>query len=160
MRDLAQPLTLSRADFISGKDYTFAVADERITKRVLNMIEEDDIPDFTFFYQCWADEAGHKYNWMSKEYLQAVESCLDNMEKVFNALKEDVTVIVTADHGGHDRSHGTECAEDMTIPFFVRRNGIAPGKIGKELNIIDIAPTVTAWLGVEPDQDWDGKNIF
>ena len=160
LRDLTRPLSLSRADYVSGKDYTFAVADARITGRALNMIAENDVPDFTFFYQCWADEAGHKYNWMSKEYLQAVEGCLDNVEKLFNALDEDVTFIVTADHGGHDRSHGTECSEDMTIPLFIRRKGIAPGEITKDLNIIDIAPTVANWLGAEPDTDWDGKNIF
>ena len=33
-------------------------------------------------------------------------------------LGEEYTVIITADHGGHDRMHGTDMAEDMTIPMF------------------------------------------
>lgn len=160
LRDLARPLSLARADYISGKDYTFAVADKRITQRVLNMIAEDDLPDFTFFYQCWADEAGHKYGWMSPEYLQSVNDCLDNLEKVVKALPEDVKLIVTADHGGHDRSHGTEAPEDMTIPIFIRYGGITPKKMEKTLSIIDIAPTVTGFLGVPADCDWDGSAIL
>ena len=160
LRDLARPLSLARADYISGKNYTFKVADQRITKRVLEMIAENDMTDFTFFYQCWADEAGHKYGWMSDEYLQAVNDCLDNLQQVVSVLPEDVKLIVTADHGGHDRSHGTECAEDMTIPIFLRGKDIAPGKISKALCITDIAPTVTGWLGVAPDMDWEGSAVL
>ena len=32
--------------------------------------------------------------------------------------RESITVIGT-DHGGHDRHHGTEMAEDMTIPWII-----------------------------------------
>ena len=160
LRDPTRPLSLSRADFVSGKNYTFAVADELITRRVLDMIAENDISDFTFFYQCWVDEAGHKYGWMSKEYLQAVETCLDNVQKVAAKLPEEVKLIVTADHGGHDRSHGTESIEDMTVPVFIRGRELEPGVIEKELNITDIAPTVAKLLDVMPDDDWDGKSIF
>ena len=160
LRDLARPLSIARADFISGKNYTFAVADKRITRRVLDMIEENDVPDFTFFYQCWADEAGHKYGWMSDEYLQSVNDCMDNLQQVAGALPEDVKLIVTADHGGHQRSHGTDCSEDMTIPVFFRGKDITPGKINKAISITDIAPTVVNFLGVEPDSDWEGASIL
>jgi predicted AlkP superfamily pyrophosphatase or phosphodiesterase len=160
LRDLARPLSIARADFICGRDYTFAVADKIITKRVLNMIEENDMPDFTFFYHCWADEAGHKYGWMSDEYLQSVSDSLDNLQQVARVLSDDVKLIVTADHGGHDRTHGSDAPEDMTIPVFFRGQGIPPGKIDKDLCIIDIAPTVTNWLGVMSDPDWEGTSVF
>ena len=48
----------------------------------------------------------------------------------------------------------------MTVPVFIKSTDIAPGKIEKVLNIIDIAPTVTNFLDVLPDCDWDGKTIF
>ena len=70
------------------------------------------------------------------------------------------TMIVTADHGGHQRSHGTDCSEDMTIPVFFRGKDITPGKINKAISITDIAPTIVNFLGVEPDSDWEGASIL
>ena len=160
LRDLARPLTLTRSDFASGSQYTFEKADDIITSRVLEMIEDNAITDFTFFYLCWVDEAGHKYGWMSKEYLEAVSICLDRAQQVADALPEDVKLIITADHGGHQRSHGSDAPEDMLVPLFMRHKDIAPGKLEKPVNIIDIAPTITGWLGVNPDPDWEGNSIF
>ena len=48
----------------------------------------------------------------------------------------------------------------MIIPVFFRSRDIASGKIDKALSIIDIAPTVTNFLGVAPDPDWEGTSIF
>ena len=39
----------------------------------------------------------------------------------------DYDVILTADHGGHDRIHGTELPEDMTIPVLMQGPDFAPG---------------------------------
>ena len=160
LRDLSRPLSIARADFISGRRKGFAEADRLLTDRVETMLKEEEVPDFTFFYLCWADEAGHKYGWMSPEYLQAVNACLDCVRRAAALLPEEVRLIVTADHGGHDRSHGTELPEDMTIPVFFRHRDIAPGEIAEETSILDIAPTVTALLGVPADPDWEGRPLL
>lgn len=77
-----------------------------------------------------------------------------------DALPEDYTVIITADHGGHNRTHGTDLPEDMTIPMIIL--GAAADRVQslEGANIKDIAPTVTAILGVEPDPDWEGKSLI
>lgn len=43
LRDLARPLSITRSDFASGAQYTFEKADGIITRRVLEMIEDNTI---------------------------------------------------------------------------------------------------------------------
>lgn len=160
LRDLSRPLSLARADFVCGRDFTFAVADKMVTRRVVEAVENDELTDFTFFYLCWADEAGHKYGWMTEGYMQAVYDCLDCAQHVVEKLPDNVELILTADHGGHDRSHGTEAPEDMNIPVFFRTKAAAPGELDEKISIIDIAPTISNLLNVPGDPDWEGRNIF
>ena len=108
-----------------------------------------------------AIETSHyKYGWMSDEYIQAVIRSLDNVQRLARQLHPEYRLIVTADHGGHNRSHGSEDKEDMTIPIFLRHSTIAPGALPENINIVDIAPTITSILGVDPDPDWEGKSLL
>ena len=124
------------------------------------MLQGENPSDFIFFYQCQVDEMGHKYSWMSEEYLQAVNNSLDNVQRLAEILPEDYTLIVTADHGGHDRSHGSEMEEDMAIPVFIRHSSIAPGQLPDNTSIIDIAPTITHLMDVPSDPDWEGRSLL
>ena len=65
-----------------------------------------------------------------------------------------------ADHGGHDRTHGTEMPEDMTIPLFFYGEDFTPGEIKDDVSLLEIAPTIAAIMGVEPDRDWEGRSII
>ena len=69
-------------------------------------------------------------------------------------------VIVTADHGGHERMHGTAEESDMIIPIFFAGNQFEKGKSVDGITILDIAPTVTKLLGINADQDWEGKALI
>ena len=75
-------------------------------------------------------------------------------------FSKDYTIIVTADHGGHDRSHGTTLPEDMTIPFFIEGPDFEAGKVISGTNIKDYAPTIAALLDVKADSFWEGKSIL
>lgn len=97
---------------------------------------------------------------MSEHYLSAMKESWEKAAKAIAALPEDWTVIITADHGGHDRSHGSTMPEDMKIPVFFRGPAFEPGKILNNVNIKDIAPTITALLGVDPDEEWEGKSVL
>ena len=160
LRDLARPISVSRANYAGGRQYTYEAADRMVTEDAERMLQSGDAPDFIFFYQCQADEMGHKYTWMSDEYIQAVIRSLDNVQRLARQLHPEYRLIVTADHGGHNRSHGSEEKEDMTIPIFLRHNTIAPGALPENINIVDIAPTITSILGVDPDPDWEGKSLL
>ena len=69
-------------------------------------------------------------------------------------------IIVTADHGGHDRTHGTELPEDMIIPMMVLSKAENAQLDFTNASIKDVAPTVTALLGVSPDEEWEGKSLL
>ena len=157
LRDLSRPGSLSRADFVAGITHGYEEANRILADRVIAMFRSGETPDFIFLYLGWSDEAGHKYGWMTPEYLAAVRQSFECIGSVLDVLPEEYRLIVTADHGGHARSHGTDAPEDMTIPIFLRHSSIAPGELPAGASILDIAPTVAAWLGVPADPDWEGK---
>ena len=79
----------------------------------------EENPDFTFLYLGHVDSAGHNFGWMSVEYMDAIDKSWKNIDRIVSTLPEDYAVIITADHGGHDRTHGTEMAEDLLIPIMI-----------------------------------------
>ena len=97
---------------------------------------------------------------MSEAYMDAVESSWECIEHVLDVVPPECTVIITSDHGGHDRTHGTNMPEDMTIPVMIRGKDFSVGANLGNVNIKDIAPTVTMLLDVDPDEEWEGKPIL
>ena len=79
---------------------------------------------------------------------------------IMSSLPEDYTVIITADHGGHDRTHGMDLPEDMIIPIIIKGKGVENGENFKNANIKDIAPTITRLLDIEPADEWEGKSLL
>ena len=157
LRDIARPGSLAWHQFISLHHYEDA--DDMITAAALDYIGRES-PDFAFVYLGNTDETGHKYGWLSPEYEAVIRNALNCIKRLINAFGGEYTVIVTADHGGHDRMHGTDMDCDMTIPLFIRGEGFANGKeFGAPVSIMDIAPTVAALLGAAPDRDWEGKDL-
>ena len=92
--------------------------------------------------------------------MAAMENSFNNIRKLYDALPDDYVIIVTADHGGHDRTHGTELNEDMIIPIMVLSKNEKIEIDFTNSSIKDIAPTVTKLLGVSPDDEWEGKSLL
>jgi arylsulfatase A-like enzyme len=66
-----------------------------------------------------------------------------------------------ADHGGHDRSHGSTLPEDMTIPLFFFGKVFPKGKIIEDdISLLEIAPTIAKLFGLPAEQEWEGKPVF
>ena len=91
--------------------------------------------------------------------MNAVRKTCDEIDRTLNALGDEYVVIFTADHGGHDRSHGTDLPEDMTIPLFFYGAPFEKGKALETASIKDIAPTVAHLLGAEAAREWEGRVI-
>lgn len=159
LRDLAKPETLAIGYFISGGKHDYGETNRILTDSAIDYIAKNPT-DFTFLYLGEVDEKGHRFGWMSDEYIKAVEDSWDCIEKITATLGDEYTVIVTADHGGHGRTHGTDMAEDMTIPLFIKGVDFEAGAVFESADIKDIAPTVNKLLGVEADADWEGKPLF
>ena len=109
----------------------------------------------------YSDEAGHQYGWMSDEYMEAIHNSWDNIERVISVLPEDYTVFITADHGGHDRMHGTDLKGryDHSVHSYGERIFEANSRL-ENISIKDIAPTVANLLCVTPDDEWEGNSII
>ena len=81
------------------------------------------------------------------------------MRRVYEAVGDEYTIIVTADHGGHDRGHGSDSPEDMTIPMFFIGDRFEAGKKLENVSILDIAPTIADIMSVIPAPEWEGKSL-
>ena len=159
LRDVARPGNLAHSYFINcgmhpGETYVPACTDAAETYIAENQ------PDFAFLYLAMPDDIGHKKGWMSDEYLYSLKLCWDNIERILSRLPEDYAVIITADHGGHDKGHGTDDPQDTTIPMFFLGKPFTPGEVLEDVNIKDIAPTVANLLEVEIPVSWEGKCLL
>ena len=159
IRDVSRPNSLTRSSFYSGKRLGYKLAGEMLTDEVIAYLKKFDT-DFTFLYFGYTDMAGHNYGWMTDEYMEAMQSSWNNIEKVMNELGDEYTYIITADHGGHDRTHGSDMPEDMTIPIIINGPDFEKGNNLGDVSILDIAPTITKLLGVKADSEWEGKELF
>ena len=70
------------------------------------------------------------------------------------------SLVLTADHGGHDRGHGEDIPEDRTIPIVFAGAPFASGRALEAMTIKDIAPTVLQVLGLPKPMAWEGRSIL
>ena len=159
LRDLARPGSLMHSTFINGHcGNNHAKLSRRITDCTLQHLRTDR-SDFVFSYLGWPDSAGHDNGWMSEEYLHSVRECWKEIAEMIEAAGEEYTVIVTADHGGHDRTHGTTMDEDMIIPMMFVGEAFTPGKALENVSMLDLAPTIAKLMGVPAAKEWEGKPL-
>ncbi len=157
LRDIATPGSLKFSTYINA--YMKESSDTALTDEALRVIGENN-PDFAFLYMVETDEkGGHDNGWMSDEYLRRISIAIDNVKRVIDAFGDEYSVIIMADHGGHDRSHGSTLPEDMTVPFFFYGKQFAKGEVTDGLTLLDIAPTIARIMGIEPETEWEGKSI-
>jgi predicted AlkP superfamily pyrophosphatase or phosphodiesterase len=102
------------------------------------------------------DSAGHRYGWMSNQYVEAAhaaDECLDEvMTTLDQAGMERTLLLVTADHGGHNRSHGTRMEVDARIPWFAWGGPARRGRTKRDVHTTDTAATALSALGLKlPD---------
>lgn len=159
LRDLSRPGALHAGIYLNNSHDPAGDGDTVLTRIAIDTLREDPV-NLAFLYLGYTDVAGHEHGWMSDPYIAAIENadrCIDAIDRVL----PDWSLIVTADHGGHGAGHGTDSTEDMTIPIVLRpKHGAAgKGQLAGPASILDIAPTVAAWLGLEPPAHWHGRPL-
>ena len=157
LRDVARPKSLTWAGYYNA--YAAEHTDTILTDMALQRLATHE-PDFVFLYMVETDEkGGHDSGWMTDTYMDYVRCAMDNVQRVVEAAGSEYTVIVTADHGGHDRTHGTDLKEDMIIPQFYLGPRFIPGRDLGEVSLLDIAPTIADLMGVCPAREWEGHSL-
>ncbi|MCR9276202.1 MULTISPECIES: sulfatase-like hydrolase/transferase [Mameliella] len=88
---------------------------------------------------------------------------LDALEAA--GLSDDTLVIYSSDHGEQLGMRGrwgksTLYRESTQVPLIAAGPGFAPDRrVTTAVSLLDIAPTITAALGLSPDPDWTGRPL-
>ena len=133
------------------------------------LVENREAPTLVFLYSVHTDHAGHKYKWMSSEYIRSIEEAdveigkfLDKMKQ--EGLYEDTHFMFLTDHGGIEYGHGGLSTDEMIVPW-----GITGPKIKKKMkmeepnNTVNTASVILHLFRVEQPAGWTGevpKSIF
>jgi hypothetical protein len=157
LRNLSQPDRLELA-YYRDTDETPG-GDHYIAGEAMRSLPVDR-PDFAFVYLGTVDVTGHAFGWMSPRYLSQAAYVDGAVASLLRVLPADTHVCVQADHGGHDRSHGTERPEDMTIPWILAGPGVRAGHgLQAPVSLLDTVPTLARLLGLAPDPQWEGRVV-
>jgi len=159
LRDLWQPGSLAASFFLKDAPGDDGRCDRELSSLALSWLQSHEWA-FSFIYLHNTDKTGHASGWMSDAYLDAIANADRCIESIYSILPKDTLVIVTGDHGGHDHTHHTDLEEDMTVPLILQGPGIPKDReIREEVSILDLAPTVTRFLGLAEQDAWQGKGI-
>lgn len=124
----------------------------------------EERPNLLFVHFADADFAGHSFGWMGYSYGVAVRDIDRSLASLLRAADTRFgtgryTVIVTADHGGHGKTHGTLDRVDTTIPWIVWGAGVTRGDTLSGVRTMDTAATVMWMLGLDAPANWTGRAI-
>src|SRR5690606_8571345 len=122
-------------------------------------------PNLLFVHLSDVDRAGHSEGWMTEAYGEAVARVDAAVARLLAAADRtfgpgEYAVIVTADHGGHDRDHGSDDPLDVTIPWIAWGQAVKAGHLADAtVRTIDTASTVLWLLGLSEPTDWHGSPV-
>lgn len=156
LQQITEPTSLDIFKFINDRDLI-------ITEDLIQNFPADFRLMFVHFPT--PDFMGHEYGWLSPEQLsvlfradQAIEKLVAELEN--RNLREETLFIITADHGGHDTTHGYSLPEDMTIPWIAFGAGVQPAELTSPVNTVDTAATAAFALGLSIPPEWDGVPVY
>jgi len=118
-----------------------------------------------FLHLPLVDDMGHTYGWLSPEQFSVAFRADEAIGKILaeldaSGLRGETLIIVTADHGGHETTHGSSMPEDMTIPWIASGSGIQPGELSTTVHTMDTAATAAFALGLDIPAGWDGVPVY
>jgi predicted AlkP superfamily pyrophosphatase or phosphodiesterase len=120
-------------------------------------------PALAFVHFSDPDEFGHSAGWMSARQVKAIgdsDRCLGILYEALEraGLIEDTLIIVSADHGGHNKVHSGASLIDREIPWIACGPGVREDfKITDEIVTMDTAATALYALGLPIRSEIVGK---
>lgn len=156
LRQVTEPSSTDIFVYINDRDLV-------ITERLIADFPQDF--DVLFVHFPTPDWMGHEYGWLSPQQLsvafradEALQKILDELDR--RGLRDETLIIITADHGGHDTTHGSSMPEDMTIPWIALGPGIQPKQLTTTVHTMDTAATAAFALGLSIPPEWDGVPVY
>lgn len=76
---------------------------------------------FTFLHVSGLDQVGPEFGWLSPEYLEELSFIDDYLSALIETVieRQNYLLIVTSDHAGHGKIHGSDHQEDYRLPLIV-----------------------------------------
>jgi predicted AlkP superfamily pyrophosphatase or phosphodiesterase len=122
-------------------------------------------PNLCFIHFTDPDGIGHKFGWGSPEQIKAFADVDAALGVIVTAIRKAgiakrSVILISADHGGHDKTHGQDIPEDMTIPWIAWGKGVKKGfEISAPVNTCDTAATALWLLDLQPASPLDGAVV-
>lgn len=126
-------------------------------------------PTLVFLYSVHTDHAGHKYKWMSPEYIRSIEEADVEIGRFIEKIKQeglykDTHFMFLTDHGGINYGHGGVSTDEMIVPWGITGPGIKKEfKITEPNNTVNTAAVILHLFKVKQPLSWTGeviKSIF
>jgi arylsulfatase A-like enzyme len=150
-KQLDQPGTISDFEMCGGTD-------DEVGNRAIGIALAGAF-DLMFVHLPQTDLTGHAQGWLSSAYMSAVAGADRVVGSLVAALPENTTLIVTADHGGHDYTHGANVPTDINIPWIAVGPRVAPHALAGGVNTTDTAATALWVLGLRPAAGATGRPV-
>ena len=137
--------------------------DSVVAERAVSLIPEGF--DLMFVHLPLVDGLGHAYGWLSPNYMvgtfradEAIGMILAGLDEA--GLREGTLIIVTADHGGHDTTHGSRLPEDVQIPWVITGASSISARVTRKISTVDTAATIAYALNLLIPKIWDGIPVY
>ena len=180
-----EPLEIIRNGTFKRQFGTETAIEEEIVQddffNYIQSVKSEGKPFFALYFPYWThapyevpfedtSKLGHlERYYKSQEYMnEKMKEFLNKLEKE-NVLENSI-VVFTSDHGeGFGRKVGNFIHpnylwdENLHVPFLIYAKGItdaAPQTITNPTTVLDVAPTLAALTGIEPEKSWIGNNMF
>ena len=156
LRQITDPSSLDIFTYVNDRDLVVA-------KRLIADFPENFGVMFVHFPL--VDGMEHAFGWLSSPQLSVAYRADEALGLILaevdaRGLRGETLIIVTADHGGHDTTHGYSLPEDMTIPWIASGAGIQPKVLTTRVHTMDTASTAAFALGLPIPAEWDGVPVY
>lgn len=127
------------------------------------LVENRKSPTLVFLYSVHTDHAGHKYKWMSPEYIRSIEEAdveigrfLEKMKR--ERLYDDTYFMFLSDHGGIEYGHGGVSVDEMIVPWGIKGPEITKGlKMEEANNTVNTGSVILHLFRVKQPTGWTGE---
>lgn len=122
-------------------------------------------PNLCFIHFTDADTFGHEFGWGSPEQLTALPDIDAGLKVIVAAIRKagiisKSVIIISADHGGHDKGHSKGIPDDMRIPWIAWGKGVKKRfEITQAVYTCDTAATALWLLDVAPITPIEGRAL-
>lgn len=83
-------------------------------------------PHFVFLHVSGLDQVGPEFGWLSPEYLEELSYIDDAFSPLIAKIekRKHFLIVITSDHAGHGRIHGSRHPEDYRLPLVIYADGM------------------------------------